>query len=87
MDDETIGAPGGPDSERAGEEGRAPEELEGSRQGSPHTPPEEGHPAGEGQRGDRDVGGPTSPDDEGAAEDATGGAPGTAPGSGFDPHE
>jgi len=51
-----------------------------------HTSPEEGHPAGEGERSDRDIGGPTSPDDEQAGE-ATGGAPGTPPDSGFDAHE
>ena len=82
MTDETIGAPGGPDSEDAGSEGRAPEEAEGSRQGSPHTSTTEGHPAGEGERADRDVGGPTSPDQE-PDEDATGGARGTR-GSGFE---
>ena len=49
----------------------------------PHTSPEEGHPAGEGERSDRDIGGPTSADTGG---DETGGAPGTreAP---FEPHE
>ena len=84
MSDETIGAPGGPDSEEAGSAGRAPQEDEGSRKGSPHTSAEEGHPAGEGERSDRDVGGPTSPDQE-PEEDVTGGAPGTPPGSGFEP--
>ena len=52
--------------------------------GSPHTSPEEGHPAGEGPRSDRDIGGPTAPD-EGDGE-ATGGAPGTR-GAPFEPHE
>jgi hypothetical protein len=48
-----------------------------------HTPLDEEHPAGEGPRSDRDVGGPTAePETE-----STGGAPGTPPGSGFDPHE
>ncbi len=84
MFDETIGAPGGPDNDEAGRAGRTPEEQEGSRSGSPHTPPEEGHPAGRGERGDRDVGGPTSPAEE--RDDATGGAPGTPPDSGFEPH-
>lgn len=82
MFDETTGAPGGPDSEEAGREGRAPGEQEGTRSGSPHTPPEEGHPAGGGERSDRDVGGPTSPEGE-----ASGGAPGTPPDSGFESHE
>ncbi len=86
MLDDTIGAPGGPDSDEAGELGRAPEEDEGSRRGSPHTSEEEGHPAGRGERRDRDVGGPTSPDDAEGGE-TSGGAPGTPPGSGFEPHE
>jgi len=51
--------------------------------GSPHTTPEEGHPAGDGERDDRDIGGPTSSDSDG---DETGGAPGTKE-SGFDSHE
>ncbi len=73
MTDDTTGAPGGPESEEAGRAGRAPEEAEGSRSGSPHTSPKEGHPAGPGERTDRDVGGPTSPD-EPAGEEAAGGA-------------
>ena len=84
MADEAIGAPGGPEGEEAGSGGRAPSEDEGSRKGSPHTSVEEGHPAGVGKRGDRDVGGPTSPENE-PDEDVTGGAPGTPPGSGFEP--
>ena len=51
-----------------------------------HTSPEEGHPAGEGERSDRDIGGPTTPD-ETSEEDATGGATGSSPGSGFESHE
>jgi hypothetical protein len=47
-----------------------------------HTSPEEGHPAGESDRSDRDVGGPTSGEQSG---DATGGATGTKP-TGIDPH-
>lgn len=50
-----------------------------------HTTPEEGHPAGTGERGDRDVGGPTGSERESDGEE-TGGAPGTAPDSGFEPH-
>lgn len=53
--------------------------------GKPHTTPEEGHPAGDGERSTRDVGGPTSADDAGDGEE-TGGAPGTKP-SEFDSHE
>jgi cardiolipin synthase A/B len=83
MTDETVGAPGGPEGDEAGSGGRSPEEDEGSRQASPHTSAEEGHPAGAGERGDREVGGPTSPDRE-PEEDATGGGRGTKP-SGFEP--
>ena len=53
--------------------------------GSPHTSPEEGHPAGDGERTDRDVGGPTSGSDSGDGEE-TGGAHGTRE-SEFDSHE
>jgi hypothetical protein len=48
-----------------------------------HTSPEEGHPAGESDRTDRDIGGPTSGESSG---DETGGAPGTKP-TGIDPHD
>ena len=54
--------------------------------GSPHTSADEGHPAGTGERSDRDIGGPTS-GEEGDG-DETGGAPGTKPADeGFDSHE
>jgi hypothetical protein len=86
MIDESVGAPGGPDSDRAGAAGRAPDEDEGSRKGSPHTSPKEGHPAGPGERSDRDVGGPTSPEVP-ADEDATGSGPSTTPESEFESHE
>ena len=49
-----------------------------------HTTPEEGHPAGDGERSDREIGGPTPGDESG--EDATGGATGTRE-SEFDAHE
>jgi hypothetical protein len=49
-----------------------------------HTPLGEEHPAGEEPRSDRDVGGPTGDPD---AEPSEGGAPGTPPDSGFEPHE
>jgi hypothetical protein len=50
-----------------------------------HTTPEEGHPAGDGERSDRDVGGPTTGEETG---EETGGAPGTKPDSaGMDSHE
>ncbi len=62
--------------------------------GSPHTSAEEGHPAGTGERSDRDIGGPTSPEESGGdGEESrgdgeeTGGAPGTKPADeGFEPH-
>jgi hypothetical protein len=49
-----------------------------------HTTPEEGHPAGDGERSERDIGGPTAP--EGSDEEATGGATGTRS-SEFDSHD
>ena len=52
-----------------------------------HTTPEEGHPAGDGERSDRDIGGPTSPEGE-TSGDETGGGPSQKPGDeGFDSHE
>ena len=57
--------------------------TESQEGGNVHTSPEEGHPAGETDRSDRDVGGPTSPE-RGGDEDATGGATGTRS-SGFEP--
>ena len=52
-----------------------------------HTSADEGHPAGEGERSDRDVGGPTSPDDP-PDEDVTGGGPSPKPeDEGLDSHE
>lgn len=49
-----------------------------------HTTPEEGHPAGDDQRSDRDIGGPTT-DDDASDSDETGGATGTRD-SEFDAH-
>jgi hypothetical protein len=49
-----------------------------------HTTPEEGHPAGTGERSDRDIGGPATGDDAGEGQEGT--AHGTRP-SGFDSHE
>lgn len=75
---ETSQGPGEPDRE-----GFVSDEAnEGD---SPDVHGEE-HPAGEGERSDRDIGGPTSPDEE-SEEDATGGATGSSPGSGFESHE
>ena len=50
-----------------------------------HTTPEEGHPAGDGERSDRDIGGPT-PSEDTSGEDATGAATGTRE-SEFDSHD
>jgi hypothetical protein len=74
---ETSQGPGEPEREGVSAEGDGPRV---------HTSAEEGHPAGDGERSDRDIGGPTSPADGGDGN-ATGGAPGTKPGSGFEPHE
>ena len=51
-----------------------------------HTTPDEGHPAGDGPRSDRDIGGPTAAEDapEGPAEGRA--AHGTVE-SPFEPHE
>ena len=55
--------------------------------GSPHTSAEEGHPAGDGERSDRDIGGPTSPESGGDGEE-TGGGPSPKPADeGFDSHQ
>ena len=51
--------------------------------GRAHTSSTEGHPAGDGARSDRDVGGPVAEED---AEEATGGIHGTRE-SDFDAHE
>ncbi len=46
--------PGEPDREGIAVEGDGPDV---------HTEPGEGHPAGDGERGERDIGGPTAPAD------------------------
>ncbi|HEX8123362.1 MAG TPA: hypothetical protein VF549_19065 [Solirubrobacteraceae bacterium] len=51
--------------------------------GRAHTSSDEGHPAGDGARTDRDVGGPVAEDD---AEEATGGVHGTRE-TPIEPHE
>jgi hypothetical protein len=56
----------------------------GNGDGGPHTTPEQGHPAGNGVRTDREVGGPTAPPV--AAGTATGSATGTRPPTGLAPH-
>lgn len=55
--------------------------------GRAHTGLDEGHPAGDGPRSDRDVGGPTSTDSEqGEVAGQEGHGHGDRP-SGFEPHE
>ena len=51
--------------------------------GKAHTSSEEGHPAGDGPRTDRDVGGPVADEN---AEETTGGVHGTRE-TGVEPHE
>ena len=76
-------------SEHAGDEVPGEREREGMTvEGEGprvHTSPEEGHPAGEGERSDREIGGPTLPDDP-PEEDVTGGATSSRPEGGFEPH-
>jgi hypothetical protein len=73
---QTTEGPGEPDREGVNaSEGDGPDV---------HTSPEEGHPAGDGERSDRDIGGPTDPDEPGG--ETEGGGTGASPGSGFEPH-
>lgn len=61
--------------------------IEETESNSPHTSPEEGHPAGDGERTDRDVGGPTSPESP-PEEDVEGGGPSPKPADeGLESHE
>ena len=55
--------------------------------GSPHTSAEEGHPAGTGERSDRDIGGPTSPEGDEGGEETGGGQSQKPADEGFDSHE
>ena len=52
--------------------------------GKAHTSSTEGHPAGDGPRSDREVGGPVAEED---AEETTGGTTGDISTKGFDAHE
>ena len=72
-------------SEGPGEPDRSPPRVEDAGP-TAHTSPEEGHPAGEGERTDREVGGPTSPEDP-PEEDFEGGGHGSSTGSRFEPHD
>lgn len=62
--------------------------TESQEGGNVHTSPEEGHPAGDDERTDRDIGGPTSGEGDGDGEE-TGGAPSTGSDTApdLDPHE
>lgn len=54
--------------------------------GAAHTTPEEGHPAGEGPRSDREAGGPTSGEGQEGSSGTEAGAHGDRPTEGFDSH-
>jgi len=54
--------------------------------GAAHTSPGEGHPAGDGPRSDRDVGGPTPAEDAEPAAGTEGGVTGDIKTKGFDSH-
>ena len=71
-----------PESETGEHDAELAEQAEGSS--DPHTSPEEGHPAGEGERSDREVGGPTTGEEE--DDDVTGGAAGTPDETPFESH-
>ena len=61
--------------------------IEDQEGNNPHTSADEGHPAGDGERTDRDIGGPTTPD-ETPEGDVEGGGPSPKPADeGFDSHE
>ena len=64
MQEETFDGPGEPEGNPPPVEGDGPEV---------HTGEDEGHPAGDGERTDRDIGGPTGPDDP-PEDDGEGGA-------------
>ena len=78
---ETTQGPGEPDRE-----GFVSEESQEGESPDVHTGADEEHPGGEGERSDRELGGPTSPDDE-PDEDVSGGGPSKSPDGGFDSHE
>jgi hypothetical protein len=60
---------------------------QGEEGGRAHTSPSEGHPAGDGPRSDRDVGGPTSAEGEEGSTGTPPGAHGDIATKGFEPHE
>jgi len=62
---ETGQGPGEPDRE-----GFVSEEAQEGESPDVHTSAEQGHPAGDEERTDRDIGGPTSPSDEDSEEES-----------------
>ena len=62
-------------------------ESEEQQGGSPHTSADEGHPAGDGERTDRDIGGPTTDESSGDGEETGGGQSPKPADEGFDSHE
>ncbi|MGI8749356.1 MAG: hypothetical protein ACR2J6_02200 [Thermoleophilaceae bacterium] len=74
---QTTEGPGEPDREGITVEGDGPDV---------HTKPGEGHPGGEGERSDRDIGGPRTSGEGPGSEDVSGGAPGSASDSRFESH-
>jgi hypothetical protein len=86
-------APTGPDvpptTEGPGDSGPSdPDERVGMGEegGRAHTTPEEGHPAGDGPRSGRDVGGPTSAEGEEGSDGTPPGGRGDISTKGFEPH-
>lgn len=62
-------------------------DTDNQESGSPHTSAEEGHPAGDGERTDRDIGGPTAPENGGDGEETGAGQSPKPADEGFDSHE
>jgi hypothetical protein len=60
---------------------------QGEEGGRAHTSMQEGHPAGEGERSTRDVGGPTSAEGEEGSPGTPPGGRGDIPTKGFEAHE
>jgi hypothetical protein len=60
---------------------------QGEEGGRAHTSPQEGHPAGDGPRSARDVGGPTSAEGEEGSSGTPPGGRGDISTKGFEPHE
>jgi len=76
--------PGQPDREPTGEGSGHSDGADSG--GRAHTSTQEGHPAGDGERSDREVGGPKAADDAPAADDNAG-VHGDIRTKGMPPHE